>query len=159
MARIIDKNDIDDKIKEELKETSEKLMINDIIPHEYTAQYFAITYKYLREQNEKNEKYKKNEEEENVKKILIINKKIFEVLEQIEKELTIKIKNLKKVKKSNKKVDKKIQEFRDKHSISEEDASDEKIKEYLKLYNNDELKACDAIMRSILGEKNNKIKK
>ena len=159
LARIIDKNDIDDKIKEELKETSEKLMINDIIPHEYTAQYFAITYKYLREQNEKNEKYKKNEEEENVKKILIINKKIFEVLEQIEKELTIKIKNLKKVKKSNKKVDKKIQEFRDKHSISEEDASDEKIKEYLKLYNNDELKACEEILRSILGEKNNKIKK
>ena len=113
----------------------------------------------LSEQNEKNEKYKKNEEEENVKKILIINKKIFEVLEQIEKELTIKIKNLKKVKKSNKKVDKKIQEFRDKHSISEEDASDEKIKEYLKLYNNDELKACEEILRSILGEKNNKIKK
>ena len=117
---------------------------------------------YLQKQIEKNEKYEKIKEDkgnQNVIKLIMINNKIFEVIEKIEKELTIKIKNLKEGKKSNKKVDKKIQEFRDKHSISEEDASDEKIKEYLKLYNNDELKAYDAIMRSILGEKNNKIKK
>ena len=153
LAIIIDKNNIDDEIEKELRQTSEKLMINDVLPHEYTAKYFSTTFKYMSKQIEKNEK------DENVEKLIKINKKIFETLDEIEKELTIKIKNLKKEKKINKKVDKKIQEFRDKHSISEEDASDEKIKEYLKLYNNDELKACDAIMRSILGEKNNKIKK
>lgn len=147
LAIIIDKNDINDEIKKELNQASEKLMINNITPHEYAAKYLSEANKYLKTEIEDKEK---------ISKILTINKKIFSTLEELEKELKPKIEKMieeKKQNKLNKKVDKKIQQFREKFSLTEEDATDEKIKKYLSLYNNDESKACKAIMDSILNEK------
>ena len=147
LAIIIDKNDINDEIKKELNQASEKLMINNITPHEYAAKYLSEANKYLKTEIEDKEK---------ISKILTINKKIFSTLEELEKELKPKIEKMieeKKQNKPNKKVDKKIQQFREKFSLTEEDATDEKIKKYLSLYNNDESKAYKAIMDSILNEK------
>ena len=144
LAKIIDKNDIDNKIKEELKQVSEKLMINEITPKEQAAKYFSEVNKYLKNEMENQEK---------IRRIILIIEKVLITLDEMEKELEPKIKemkNKKKEKKWNKKDDEKIQSFRKEYAISEEDASDEKIKECLKLYNNDKLKAYKSIMHKIV---------
>ena len=58
IAIIIDINNIDDKIKEELNQYCEKLIINNISPVEYTAKYFSGTYKYLENGIEKEKFFK-----------------------------------------------------------------------------------------------------
>ena len=140
LAIIIDKNNIDDKIKEDLNQYCEKLIINKISPVEYSAKYFSATYKYLENGIEK----------EKFDKILKANEKIILAVEEIEKKLNKKRKQIKYEKKQNKKVDKKIEEYRKKYSLLEEDASDELIKKCLKQYKNDEIKAYQAIMSVIL---------
>ena len=147
IAIIIDKNNIDDKIKEELNQYCEKLIINNISPVEYTAKYFSGTYKYLENGIEK----------EKFDKLLKANEKLILAVEEIEKRLNKKRKQIKKDKKPNKKKDKKIEEYREKYSLLEEDASsDNLIRKYLKQYKNNEIKAYQAIMSVIVyaGEKN-----
>ena len=77
-------------------------------------------------------------------------------VEEIEKRLNKKRKQIKKEKNTNKKKDKKIEEYREKYSLLEEDASDDLIRKCLKQYKNDEIKAYQAIMSVIVyaGEKN-----
>ena len=145
LATIIDKNDIDDKIKEELNQCCEKLIINKISPTEYTAKYFTTAYKYF--QNEIGK--------ETFEKVLKANKKINLAIEEIEKKIIEKMKAIKLEKKPTKKVDKKIEEFRKKYSLMEEDASDKQIKQSLKQFKNDEKKAYEAIMNIILNKKTN----
>ena len=66
---------------------------------------------------------------------------------------------IKNEKKPNKKVDKRIEEFRKKYSVLEEDASDELINECLKQFKNDEKKAYIIILDIILNlNKENKPK-
>ena len=80
IAIIIDKNNIDDKIKEELNQYCEKLIINNISPVEYTAKYFSETYKYLENGIEK----------EKFAKLLKANEKLILAVEEIEKRLNKK---------------------------------------------------------------------
>ena len=89
IAIIIDKNNIDDKIKEELNQYCEKLIINNISPVEYTAKYFSGTYKYL-ENGIVKEKFDK---------LLKANEKLILAVEEIEKRLNKKRKQIKKEKK------------------------------------------------------------
>jgi len=140
IAIIIDKNNIDDKIKEELNQYCEKLIINNISPVEYTAKYFSGTYKYLENGIEK----------EKFSKLLKANEKLILAVEEIEKRLNKKRKQIKKEKKTNKKKDKKIEEYREKYSLLEEDASDDLIRKCLKQYKNDKIKAYQAIMSVIV---------
>ena len=149
LATIIEKNDIDDKIQEELNQYCEKLIINNISPIEYSSKYFSMAYKYFQNAPGK----------EAFEKILKANEKIISAVNEIENKITKKIKDIKHEKKPNKKVDKKIEEFRKKYSVREEDASDKQIKESLKKVKNDEQKAYEAIINKILNEnKKNKPK-
>ena len=149
LATIIDKNDIDNKSKEELNQYCEKLIINNISPIEYSANYFKTAYKYFQIEICK----------EPFDKVLKANEKVIPVIEEIENKITKKMNDIKNEKMPKKKVDKKIEEFRKKHSIMEEDASDELINEYLKKFKKDEKKAVEAILEKILNaNKENKPK-
>ena len=140
LSTIIDTNNIDNKIKKELNQYCEKLIFNNISPIEYTAKYFALAYKYL----------KKGLDKEKFEKIIKTNIKVISLIEEIEKKNEIKIKRTKPEKKSNENIDKKIEEFRKKYSIMEEDASDELIKNCLNNCKNKELKAYQSILEAII---------
>jgi len=90
LAEIMKKGDLDGNNCERLKNISEKLIINDISPYEYTTRYFSETYKYLDKKNELNE--------ERIKKLSQINKKITDYIDKIEHELIKRIKKEKKIK-------------------------------------------------------------
>ena len=139
-STIMDKNNIDNKIKVELNQICEKLIINNISPIEYTANYFSRAYKYLQNGIEK----------ERLEKIKEANKKIILAIEEIENKINKKMKSMKLEKTPNKNVDKIVEEFRKKYSILEEDASDEQIRKYLKQFNNNEKRAYQAIMDIII---------
>ena len=141
LATIIDKNDIDDKIKEELNQYCEKLIINNISPIEYSTKYFSTAFKYFLNDTGK----------ETFQKVLNANAKIISA--EIEKKIDKKIKDIKNETKPNKRVDKKIEEFRKKYSILEEDASDEMIRKYLKQFKKDDQNAYKKIMIQILSDK------
>ena len=146
---IIDKNNIDNKIKEKLNQICEKLIINNISPIEYTANYFSTAYKYLQNGIEK----------EQFEKIKEANKKIILAIEEIEKKMNKKMKSMKIEKNPNNNANKIVEEFRKKYSILEEDASDEQIMKYLKKFDNNEKKAYRAIMDIIIyASKENKPK-
>jgi hypothetical protein len=145
LAEIMKKGDIDEKNYEKLKNISEKLIINDISPYEYTTRYFSETYKYLDKKNELNE--------ERVKKLSQINKKVTDYIDKIEHELNKKNKKGKKDKIIPKTPDNKIEKFRNKYGLRKEDADDKKIKEQLKLYKNDEIKTYQALMNRIVNKK------
>ena len=144
LAMIIEKNEIDNKILEELKEVSEKLIINDISPLEYATEYFSATYKYF-------VGVKSNQKD--VEKVLIINRKIFDVLEKIEPELKEKINNEKKPEK--KIVDRRVEKFRINKQIKDEDATDKEILDLLNVHRNNEQKVYEILIENIL-KKNNK---
>lgn len=144
LAMIIEKNEIDNKILEELKEVSEKLIINDISPLEYATEYFSDTYKYF-------VGVKSNQKD--VEKVLIINRKIFDVLEKIEPELKEKINNEKKPEK--KIVDRRVEKFRINKQIKDEDATDKEILDLLNVHRNNEQKVYEILIENIL-KKNNK---
>ena len=144
LAMIIEKNEIDNKILEELKELSEKLIINDISPLEYATEYFSDTYKYF-------VGVKSNQKD--VEKVLIINRKIFDVLEKIEPELKEKINNEKKPEK--KIVDRRVEKFRINKQIKDEDATDKEILDLLNVHRNNEQKVYEILIENIL-KKNNK---
>ena len=144
LAMIIEKNEIDNKILEELKEVSEKLIINNISPLEYATEYFSDTYKYF-------VGVKSNQKD--VEKVLIINRKIFDVLEKIEPELKEKINNEKKPEK--KIVDRRVEKFRINKQIKDEDATDKEILDLLNVHRNNEQKVYEILIENIL-KKNNK---
>ena len=144
LAMIIEKNEIDNKILEELKEVSEKLIINNISPLEYATEYFSDTYKYFVGE-------KLNQKD--VEKVLIINRKIFDVLEKIEPELKEKINNEKKPEK--KIVDRRVEKFRINKQIKDEDATDKEILDLLNVHRNNEQKVYEILIENIL-KKNNK---
>ena len=144
LAMIIEKNEIDNKILEELKEVSEKLIINNISPLEYATEYFSATYKYF-------VGVKLNQKD--VEKVLIINRKIFDVLEKIEPELKEKINNEKKPEK--KIVDRRVEKFRINKQIKDEDATDKEILDLLNVHRNNEQKVYEILIENIL-KKNNK---
>ena len=145
LAEIMKKGDIDENNYEKLKNISEKLIINDISPYEYTTRYFSETYKYLDKKNELNE--------ERVKKLSQINKKVTDYIDKIEHELNKKNKKGKKDKIIPKTPDNKIEKFRNKYGLRKEDADDKKIKEQLKLYKNDEIRTYQALMNRIVNKK------
>ena len=144
LAMIIEKNEIDNKILEELKELSEKLIINDISPLEYATEYFSDTYKYF---------VREKLNQKDVEKVLIINRKIFDVLEKIEPELKEKINNEKKPEK--KIVDRRVEKFRINKQIKDEDATDKEILDLLNVHRNNEQKVYEILIENIL-KKNNK---
>ena len=144
LAMIIEKNEIDNKILEELKEVSEKLIINDISPLEYATEYFSDTYKYF---------VREKLNQKDVEKVLIINRKIFDVLEKIEPELKEKINNEKKPEK--KIVDRRVEKFRINKQIKDEDATDKEILDLLNVHRNNEQKVYEILIENIL-KKNNK---
>ena len=79
LAEIMKKGDIDETNSEKLKNISEKLIINDISPYEYTTRYITETYDYFDKKNELDEK--------KIEKLSRINQIIIEHIEKIEKEL------------------------------------------------------------------------
>jgi len=153
LAEIMKKGDIDETNSEKLKNISEKLIINDISPYEYTTRYITETYNYFDKKNELDEK--------KLEKLSRINKIIMDHIEKIEKELNKNKKDKKhekekkdKIKKSKAiKTDSKIEKFRKKFGLSEKDADDKTIKEHLKIYKNDETKTYQALMNRILNKK------
>ena len=153
LAEIMKKGDIDETNSEKLKNISEKLIINDISPYEYTTRYITETYNYFDKKNELDEK--------KLEKLSRINKIIMDHIEKIEKELNKNKKDKKhekekkdKIKKSKAiKTDSKIERFRKKFGLSEKDADDKTIKEHLKIYKNDETKTYQALMNRILNKK------
>lgn len=152
LAIIIDKKEIDNKSHDELKRISEQLMKFDKSPVLYANEFFKETYKYLI----KDIKSIKGEEKGEGNNIFEMQQKIIESLILIEDE--IKLKNAtpvktKKENKENKALDPYIENFRKKHSIGKEDASDEKIKEFLKKYKYKELDTVRALMDSIIDSK------
>ena len=153
LAEIMKKGDIDETNSEKLKNISEKLIINDISPYEYTTRYITETYNYFDKKNELDEK--------KLEKLSRINKIIMDHIEKIEKELNKNKKDKKHKKEKNDKIkkskaiktDSKIERFRKKFGLSEKDADDKTIKEHLKLYKNDETKTYQALMNRILNKK------
>lgn len=153
LAEIMKKGDIDETNSEKLKNISEKLIINDISPYEYTTRYITETYNYFDKKNELDEK--------KLEKLSRINKIIMDHIEKIEKELNKNKKDKKHKKEKNDKIkkskaiktDSKIEKFRKKFGLSEKDADDKTIKEHLKIYKNDETKTYQALMNRILNKK------
>ena len=153
LAEIMKKGDIDETNSEKLKNISEKLIINDISPYEYTTRYITETYNYFDKKNELDEK--------KLEKLSRINKIIMDHIEKIEKDLNKNKKDKKHKKEKNDKIkkskaiktDSKIERFRKKFGLSEKDADDKTIKEHLKLYKNDETKTYQALMNRILNKK------
>ena len=85
LAIIIDKNNIDDKLKEELNQYCEKLIINNISPLDYASKYFSIACKYF--QNEIGK--------ESFEKIGKAKIKILLTIDEIEKKINKKKKYIK----------------------------------------------------------------
>lgn len=141
LAMIIEKNEIDEKILEELKILSEKLIINNISPLEYATEYFSDAYKYF--VGEKSN-YK------DVEKVIIINRKIFDVLEKIEPELKKKINNEKKPEKKN--VDRRVEKFRINYKMKDEDATDKEIFDLLNVHRNNEQKVYEILITNIVNK-------
>lgn len=142
LGKIIEQNEINMTNLVKLREVTEKLNENNINVNERVNNYFSELYKY-----EKNN--------DNLNKIGAIHAQLQEKINDINIELMknnkININNSKNTdkkndKKSDKKSDKKIDQFRTKYNITEEYATDEDIKKYLKHYNNDEQKVYSKIM-------------
>ena len=129
LSEIMKKGDINSKNYEKLKEISEKLIKNDISPFECMTKYISETYKYLHCKNKLDEKQ--------IEKLSQINKKVSDSIGKIEIELNKKLKKESKSKKAQTKGGVKIEEFRKKFELREEDADDNLIQEYLKLNKND----------------------
>ena len=138
---IIQKNEIDNKNLEELKQLSEKLIINNVSPYEQAVKYFSDAYKYLHQ-----------DEIKEVENVININKKVFESIEQIETEIKEKINKMKKPEK--KYTDKRVEKFRKNYGIKDEDATDKEIINLLNVYKNNEQNAYKVLIQNILN--NNK---
>ena len=141
LAMIIQKNEINNKDIEEFKKLSEKFIMHNFSAVEITAKYFSDIYG----------KMKLDENKKEVAKIIKINKKVFEILEENEKK--IKEKKYKEIKFKKKYEDERIEKFRKNYGIRNEDATDKEIIELLNFYNNNENLVYQRILRDILMQK------
>lgn len=145
LANIMSKNDIDNNNRMDLKSIIDKLLINSMKPSEMANDYLNSHYNYLIKNNENDAENRKLLEQ-----FCLIKEKINRNISDIESELLMnKNKNIEK--KVTVKKDKKIERFREKHKITQGDASDEKIRNYLNMYRKEE-EALKALMDSILNE-------
>jgi hypothetical protein len=145
LANIMSKNDIDNNNRMDLKSIIDKLLINSMKPSEMANDYLNSHYNYLIKDNKNDEENRKLLEQ-----FCLIKEKIIRNISDIESELLMnKNKNIEK--KVTVKKDKKIEKFREKHKITQGDASDEKIRNYLNMYRKEE-EALKALMDSILNE-------
>ena len=139
LKEIMSKGDIDHNIKERLKIIIENLINSSYSPKKYLTNFL----------NGYNNKYIEKSSESNIKKIdklVEINKKIYDYIDKIEKELKQKNKN----KANNMKIiesDNKIELFRKKYNIRKEEYKDEVIQNYLNFYQNDEEKVYQALKK------------
>jgi hypothetical protein len=139
------KNDIDNNNRMDLKSIIDKLLINSMKPSEMANDYLNSHYNYLIKDNKNDAENRKLLEQ-----FCLIKEKIIRNISDIESELLMnKNKNIEK--KVTVKKDKKIEKFREKHKITQGDASDEKIRNYLNMYKKEE-EALKALMDSILNE-------
>ena len=145
LANIMSKNDIDNNNRKDLKSIIDKLLINSMKPSEMANDYLNSHYNYLIKNNENDAENRKLLEQ-----FCLIKEKIIRNISDIESELLMnKNKNIEK--KVTVKKDTKIEKFREKHKITQGDASDEKIRNYLNMYRKEE-EALKALMDSILNE-------
>ena len=145
LANIMSKNDIDNNNRMDLKSIIDKLLINSMKPSEMANDYLNSHYNYLIKDNKNDAENRKLLEQ-----FCLIKEKIIRNISDIESELLMnKNKNIEK--KVTVKKDKKIERFREKHKITQGDASDEKIRNYLNMYKKEE-DALNALMDSILNE-------
>ena len=139
------KNDIDNNNRIDLKSIIDKLLINSMKPTQMASDYLNSHFNYLIKDNKNDEENRKLLEQ-----FCLIKEKIIRNISDIESELLMnKNKNIEK--KVTVKKDKKIERFREKHKITQGDASDEKIRNYLNMYRKEE-EALKALMDSILNE-------
>ena len=140
LKEIMSKGDIDHNIKERLKIIIENLINSSYSPKKYLTNFL----------NGYNNKYIEKSSESNIKKIdklVEINKKIYDYIDKIEKELKQKNKN----KANNMKIiesDNKIELFRKKYNIRKEEYKDEVIQNYLNFFQNDEEKVYQALKKN-----------
>ena len=139
LKEIMSKGDIDHNIKERLKIIIENLINSSYSPKKYLTNFL----------NGYNNKYIEKSSESNIKKIdklVEINKKIYDYIDKIEKELKQKNKN----KANNMKIiesDNKIELFRKKYNIRKEEYKDEVIQNYLNFFQNDEEKVYQSLKK------------
>jgi len=140
LKEIMSKGDIDHNIKERLKIIIENLINSSYSPKKYLTNFL----------NGYNNKYIEKSKESDIKKIdklVEINKKIYDYIDKIEKELKQKNKN----KANNMKIiesDNKIELFRKKYNIRKEEYKDEVIQNYLNFFQNDEEKVYQALKKN-----------
>ena len=139
LKEIMSKGDIDHNIKERLKIIIENLINSSYSPKKYLTNFL----------NGYNNKYIEKSSESNIKKIdklVEINKKIYDYIDKIEKELKQKNKN----KANNMKIiesDNKIELFRKKYNIRKEEYKNEVIQNYLNFFQNDEEKVYQSLKK------------
>ena len=132
---IMNKGNLDESKNERLKELIEKLINNSNSPKEYLTNFITENFnKYSERSNKINN--------ENMEKMEDIFKKISDFIDKIEKELK---KNNKSKNIEIKEKDNKIEQFRLKFNIKEEEFNDEIIKNHLNYYNGKEDKAYQAL--------------
>ena len=140
LKEIMSKGDIDHNIKERLKIIIENLINSSYSPKKYLTNFLGGYYnKYIEKSSESN--IKKTD------KLVEINKKIYDYIDKIEKELKQKNKN----KANNMKIiesDNKIELFRKKYNIRKEEYKDEVIQNYLNFFQNDEEKVYQALKKN-----------
>ena len=132
---IMNKGNLDESKNERLKELIEKLINNSNSPKEYLTNFITENFnKYSERSNKINN--------ENMEKMKDIFKKIYDFIDKIEKELK---KNNKSKNIEIKEKDNKIEQFRLKFNIKEEEFNDEIIKNHLNYYDGNEDKAYQAL--------------
>ena len=146
LSEIMGKENIDNNDLDELKQISKKLMENSTSPAEYSTRYFKDNYKYLIENNQN-----QSEKEQLTLKISNIKGRILTTILDIEHELELlKNKNDIKPKTTIKKTNKKVEQFRQEFKITELDADDKTIENYLNVYRNNKNKVYEVLMKNIV---------
>ena len=145
LSEIMGKENIDNNDLDELKQISKKLMENSTSPAEYSTRYFKDNYKYLIENNQN-----QSEKEQLTLKISNIKGRILTTILDIEHELELlKNKNDIKPKTTIKKTNKKVEKFRQEFKITELDADDKTIENYLNVYRDNKNKVYEVLMKKI----------
>ena len=145
LSEIMGKENIDNNDLDELKQISKKLMENSTSPAEYSTRYFKDNYKYLIENNQN-----QSEKEQLTLKISNIKGRILTTILDIEHELElIKNKNDIKPKTTIKKTNKKVEKIKQEFKITELDADDKTIENYLNVYRDNKNKVYEVLMQKI----------
>ena len=142
IGKVMLKNEINVDDVDKFEIICEKLIINNIFPLNQLNKYFSETFKFFFKQNELSDVHN-----EQIGKYLEIKKKIYETVEKIENRLSDKYIKNKKNTNQTKKPDNFVEKFRQDHGVRPEDASDNDIIKYLKIYKGNEKEAYKAIMQ------------